>query len=226
MQMTEDGLALIRRFEGFRGSAYRCPAGTWTIGYGHTAQAGEPDVTPGMQMSEAAANVLLRADVDKFAREVRAVLKRDLNDAQFSALVSFAYNVGLGAFRSSSVLKAINRGDDDAVPRRLLLWVKAGGRVLPGLVRRRAAEAELFVGGGTDAGRAETGPPERIDGKPAIRSSTVISAILAALASVMSGAAGVRSGLGTFGVVLTAVGLLAALWIIRERLLKAKEEGI
>lgn len=144
MHMTEEGLALIRRFEGFRGEAYRCPAGIWTIGYGHTSAAGPPRVEPGMTMSEAEAARVLARDVERFAKEVRAALAREVSPAQFSALVSFAFNVGMGAFRTSSVLKRVNDGDFDAVPERLKLWVKAKGRTFPGLVRRRAAEAEMF----------------------------------------------------------------------------------
>ena len=144
MHMTEEGLAMIRRFEGFRGAAYRCPAGVWTIGYGHTSNAGPPRVGPGMTMSEAEARRVLADDVERFATGVRAALVREVSPEQFSALVSFAFNVGMGAFRSSSVLRAVNAGDFGAVPDRLALWVKARGRTLPGLVRRRAAEAEMF----------------------------------------------------------------------------------
>ena len=145
MQMTEEGLALIRRFEGFRGEAYRCPAGVWTIGYGHTSQAGPPKVRAGMVISEAEARAILATDAAMFAEGVQKALTREVSAAQFSALVSFAFNVGIGAFRRSSVLKAVNAGDFTAVPERLKLWVKADGRRLEGLVRRRAAEAELFA---------------------------------------------------------------------------------
>jgi lysozyme len=145
MQMTEEGLALIRRFEGFRGEAYRCPAGVWTIGYGHTSQAGPPRVVAGMRMSEAEARDVLARDVAGFARAVERAVTREISPQQFSALVSFTFNVGPQAFSRSSVLRAVNDGDFDAVPERLKLWVKARGRTLPGLVRRRAAEAELFA---------------------------------------------------------------------------------
>ena len=145
MRMTEEGLALIMRFEGFRAEAYRCPAGVWTIGYGHTSAAGPPAVRPSMRWSERQARQVLEADVAQFAEGVRASLTRAVSDAQFSALVSFAYNVGLSAFRGSSVLEAVNGGRFEAVPDRLRLWVKAGGRVLPGLENRRAAEARLFM---------------------------------------------------------------------------------
>jgi lysozyme len=148
MKMTEDGLALIRRFEGFRSTAYRCPAGNWTIGYGHTSQAGPPEVTPGLTVSEAEAQRILAADVERFAHDVHGALRREITPAQFSALVSFAYNVGSGAFRGSSVLRAVNDGRLSEVPRLLMRWVKADGRVLDGLVRRRAAEGDMFSQGG------------------------------------------------------------------------------
>ena len=97
MRMTEEGLALIKCFEGFRGTAYLCPAGVWTIGYGHTSQTGEPAVTRGMLVSEKMAADILGSDVGCLAAGVTKELRRNINDAQFSALVSFAYNVGLVA---------------------------------------------------------------------------------------------------------------------------------
>ena len=97
MQMTEEGLALIKRFEGFRGTACLCPAGVWTIGYGHTSQAGEPAVKRRTLMSEKMAADILGSDVGCLAAGVTKELRRNINDAQFSALVSFAYNVGLVA---------------------------------------------------------------------------------------------------------------------------------
>ena len=146
MRMTEEGLALIKRFEGFRAEAYRCPAGVWTVGYGHTSAAGSPPVKRGMTVTRAEAEDILRRDVDAFARDVLESLTAALNDRQFSALVSFAYNVGITNFRKSSVLACVNGGALASVPQRLALWNKAKGRVLPGLVKRRAAEAEMFAG--------------------------------------------------------------------------------
>lgn len=151
MKMTEEGLALIRQFEGFREAAYRDAVGVWTIGYGHTSMAGPPVVTPGLRISREQGADILACDVDLFARGVAAALSVPLNDAQFSSLVSFAYNVGLGNFRKSSVLRAVNAGDFAAVPKRLNLWVKAGGRTLPGLVKRRVAEGALFASTRTTA---------------------------------------------------------------------------
>jgi len=135
---------LVRTFEGFRGVAYLCPAGVWTIGHGHTSMAGEPRVFPGMRITRKDADAVLAQDLALFGRSVSKYVKVTLNDNQFGALVSFAFNVGEAAFAKSSVLAAVNARDFDAVPRRLNLWVKANGKVLPGLVKRRTAEGLLF----------------------------------------------------------------------------------
>jgi lysozyme len=221
MQMTEEGLALIREFEGFRARAYRDAVGVWTIGYGHTAVAGAPEVRPGLEVTPDEATAILRRDVDMFARGVRAALTVTLNPAQFSALVSFAYNVGLGNFRKSSVLAAVNRGDHGAVPRRLQLWTKAGGRVLPGLVRRRAAEAAMFA---SSAAPPVTAPVEKIEGKPMAASKTVWSTMAVLLLAVLQTA--FVTGLKLMALVLLAMMALALGYIILERWKKLKEEAL
>ena len=224
MQLSREGLELIKRFEGLRTTAYRCPSGVWTIGYGHTAAAGEPRVDARMTITSGEADEILARDVAAFAHGVAAALKVNLPQPQFSALVSFAYNVGLDNFRGSSVLKAVNGGDTAAVPRRLLLWNRAGGRVLPGLTRRRAAEAELFLSGADPRlPPVASGEVAASQGKPLSHSSTALAAIVAALSGLATLAAGGRwywqAGLG-----LAVVA--AALWILRERKLKSKLEGI
>jgi lysozyme len=230
MKMTEEGLALIKRFEGFKAKAYRCPAGVWTIGYGHTSMAGAPEVKAGMKMSREEASAILARDVERFAEGVRKAVTVTLTEQQFSALVSFAYNVGLGAFRSSSVLKAVNGGDLAAVPRRLSLWVKAGGKVLPGLVKRRAAEAALFAG--TDEPVTSKAPVEPVEGKTAHRSTTNLAAVLSAIAGTVSAfAASFKDITGAIGgpaisVALIAIVIAASIWIVRERMMKSREEGV
>ncbi len=148
MRVGDAALALIARLEGCRLEAYRDAAGIWTIGYGHTSMAGPPQVRPGMRITRAEAREILRRDVARFARDVARVLGADaekLTPNQFGALVSFAYNVGIGNLKRSSVLKAVREGRHKDVPRLLLRWTKAGGRRLRGLVRRRRAEGRLWM---------------------------------------------------------------------------------
>ncbi len=164
-RINMNALLLIRRFEGLRLTAYRDAAGVWTIGYGHTSMAGPPKVRRGMRVTKAEAEEILRRDVEKFARSVARAIGGEalekLNENQFGALVSFAYNVGLGNFRRSSVLRAVKEGRAQDVPRLLMRWTKARdprtGRLkrLRGLVRRRRAEGRLFA---TAPHQAETAP--------------------------------------------------------------------
>lgn len=132
-------LSLIKRFEGLRLKAYICPAGVPTIGYGTTK-----GVRMGQTITEEEAERLLREDVAVFERGVDEAVKVPLNPNQRAALVSFAYNVGLGAFRTSTLLRLLNKGDYAGAAKQFDRWTKGGGKVLPGLVKRRAAERELF----------------------------------------------------------------------------------
>jgi lysozyme len=233
MKMTVEGLDLIKEHEGFRTRAYRDATGILTIGYGHTAMAGPPHVRPGLEISRLEAENILRRDVERFAEGVRRALRRELSDRQFSALVSFSYNIGLTNFQRSSVLRAVNAGDFEAVPRRLSLWVKAGGRTLPGLIKRRAAEAALFAGETREptdtAGKPQIEPPR---GKPTGRSTTTLAAIVSALAAAASSlASGVRDLAGALptvhpSLIAALIVAVAAAWIIRERWLKSRDEGI
>lgn len=146
--INQRALDLIKEFEGFRAKAYADPVGVWTIGYGTTARAGLGiDPKPGMTITEAEADRLLRAGVDKFAAQVMEKLTRAPTDNQFGAMVSLAYNIGPGEFAKSSVLRMFNRGDTAAAADAFLLWDKADGKVMPGLVRRRKAERALFLAG-------------------------------------------------------------------------------
>jgi GH24 family phage-related lysozyme (muramidase) len=240
VKLNEQGLALIRRFEGLRTSAYRDAVGVWTIGYGHTSMAGPPRVGRGMKITRKEAASILARDIAGFAEGVAALVKVPLSDGQFSALVSFAYNVGLENFRKSSVLRAVNAGECTAVPRRLSLWVKAGGRVLPGLINRRAAEGALFMKGTSPALSAGSGNArsmrrdavEPLQGRAMHRSSINLAAALSAVTGVVSSlAAGVSDLAGivdgrTLAIASGLVIVAAAIWIIRERRLKSSQEGI
>lgn len=139
-RINEAGRDLIRKFEGLRLTAYKCPAGVWTIGYGHTGDVKKGDVITAHQ-----ADAILDVDLDKFERGVVNLLDVDVNDNEFAALVSFAYNLGIGALGRSTLLKLINAGNKPQAATQFMKWTYAAGKVVPGLVRRRAAERELFL---------------------------------------------------------------------------------
>lgn len=140
------GLRLIKSFEGFEPKWYRDPVGIWTIGFGHTDAAGAPKhaTSRGLILSDEAATEILANDLGQYAAAVEKAVKVPLNDNQFAALVSFTYNVGAGALAKSTLVKKLNAGNYGAVRSELAKWNKAGGKVLKGLTRRRAAEADLF----------------------------------------------------------------------------------
>lgn len=145
MQISQNGLNLIKSFEGFMGKAYLCPAGVPTIGYGTTLIEGRP-VKMGMTITENDASKLLQEQIDQtYSPAVIRHVKVPLNQNQFDALVSWTYNLGEGSLSSSTMLKLLNQGDYDSVPSQMMRWTKANGVDLPGLVRRRQAEADLFV---------------------------------------------------------------------------------
>lgn len=146
MKTSRAGIDLIKEFEGLRLEAYLCPADVWTIGYGHTSSAGEPFVTRGMKITAAEAERILARDLRVYEAGVLRLVKVEITQNQFDALVSFAYNCGVGALAKSTLLKRLNAGRADAVPAELMKWTKSGGRELPGLVRRRRAEAQLWRG--------------------------------------------------------------------------------
>lgn len=138
-RINDDGVALIKEFEGLQVKPYRCPGGVWTIGYGHTRT-----VQAGMVISEAEADVLLKEDLRLVERAVSRIVQVKLSDNQFAALVSFAFNVGVGNFERSTLVRLLNRGWYDQVPAQLMRWNRAAGEVYGGLARRRAAEVKLW----------------------------------------------------------------------------------
>jgi len=147
MQTSQRGLDLIKLFEGLELEAYLDAVDIWTIGYGHTSRAGPPDVTPGMTITEAEAEEILRNDLRKFERDVSGAVRVDITQNMFDALVSLTYNIGPTNMRSSTFLRRLNSGDYEGAADAMLWWNKAGGQVLRGLQRRRAAERELFLDG-------------------------------------------------------------------------------
>jgi lysozyme len=149
--LSEHGARFIGHFEGFRAHLYNDAAGHCTIGYGHLVHLGPCNGSEPAEfkrgISEQEAEELLRKDAQTAADAVRRFVRVPLNQAQFDALVSFIYNLGAGAFESSTLLKDMNAHNFAAVPGQLEEWVHAGGQVLPGLVARRKAEAQLFTTG-------------------------------------------------------------------------------
>jgi lysozyme len=141
MKTGPEGLELIKHFEGCELKAYWCPAGVLTIGYGHTA-----DVEEGDEIEQGDADRLLEADLEEFEHYVLQLVDPELTQNQFDAIVAWTFNLGPGNLKESTLLKRLNERDFDDVPYQIRRWTKAGGKELPGLVRRREAEALLFQG--------------------------------------------------------------------------------
>lgn len=154
-KINSKGLALIKEFESYFGRPYNDPVGFSTVGYGHLIAYRRVNSAdnrmiwvPGQNqrgyLTEKEAAELLRIDLASYERAVADALKRPVNENQFSACVSLCYNIGPGGFRSSSVARFINLGQYGAAERAFSMWVRGGGEVLPGLVRRRNDERKLF----------------------------------------------------------------------------------
>lgn len=140
MRTSQKGIDLIKKFEGCRLNSYRCPAGVWTIGYGHTK-----GVKEGGKITQAQAEDFLKEDLKIYERAVEGCVKVPLSQNQFDALVSFCYNCGGEALRTSTLLRLLNEGRYFEAAEQFLRWNKAGGKVLAGLTRRREEERELFL---------------------------------------------------------------------------------
>lgn len=147
LKVSKVGVDLCKEFEGFFSKAYRCPAGVWTVGYGTTMINGRPVNSNDTMTLEHATQYLLydlQKHLDSGARYIKPEIARRLNQNQIDAIASFVYNIGAGGFSKSSFLKLLNQGDFVNCSERMLLWNKGGGKILRGLVRRRAAEKKLF----------------------------------------------------------------------------------
>lgn len=146
MKFTQKGIDLIHRHESLRLNAYLCPAGLPTIGYGNTFYEDGTRVKLGEKITKKRAEELFNSVVqNNFIEPVKRLLKVTLNDNQFSALVSFAYNVGIGNFQKSTLLRIVNTNpNDERIAHEFKRWNKSNGRVLNGLIRRRNDEAKLY----------------------------------------------------------------------------------
>jgi len=141
MKISQEGISLIKKFEGCEYNAYKCAADVLTIGYGHTK-----DVKEGDLVTQQEAENLLTKDLEEFEESVIEAVDMPMSQHQFDALVSWTFNLGPSNLNSSTMLKVLNKGDYEDVPAQIKRWNKAGGKVLEGLTRRREAEALLFEG--------------------------------------------------------------------------------
>jgi lysozyme len=144
MKISFDGKNLIKKFEGLRLHAYQCSAGVWTIGYGHTCGVKQGDV-----IAQAQADAFFDSDIEKFEAAVSVALPEGVTQNQFDALVSLTYNIGVVAFRKSSLLRMVRENPmDERIRKKFLEWsnVTVGGKLTPsaGLRKRRQQEAELY----------------------------------------------------------------------------------
>lgn len=230
MKINQMGVGLILEFEGFRGSAYLCPAGVWTIGYGSTK-----GVRKGDMITMYDAKERLKRELVEYEQAVLATLKAP-NENEFSACVVLAYNIGIAGFRTSSVAKAHNRGDKEAAARAFNLWNKAtvGGvkKTLPGLTRRRMAEAALYL---TPVALAEVEMPQQIEPETPMTGSTINRASvvaggtagIAAVSETIQTINGVKYGVESLGSWLVPVLLVAVVglcgYVVWQRLHQRKE---
>lgn len=140
MRTNAKGIALIKEYEGLRLEAYLCPAGVWTIGWGHAK-----GVKQGDRIDTSTAEKYLKEDIEEAERGIEKLVKVKLNDNQFSAIVSFVFNLGTGNFQKSTLLRVINTDPySPNVAVQFRRWVYADGKISQGLIRRREAEVKLY----------------------------------------------------------------------------------
>ena len=141
MKISEEGIELLKKFEGCKLEAYQDSVGVWTIGYGHTK-----GVYKGMTISQDDAEEMLEEEMEEYEGYIEEYVEVPLSQNEFDALVCWVYNLGPTNLRNSTLLMVLNQSKFDEVPEQIKRWNKAGGEVLKGLVRRREAEALLFQG--------------------------------------------------------------------------------
>lgn len=210
----------VKKLEGLRLKAYPDPGSKngepWTIGYGHTSD-GHLKVARGLTITVEQAEAALEFDLAETAEAVERLVKVALNDNQFGALVSFAFNIGTGAFAKSTLLKKLNAGDYAAVPQELARWVKNDGKTMAGLVTRRASEAGLWARGDHAASRTVPAEPE---GKPVLTGENISwgAGILATLGSAITGSGPIQWALAV--VIVAAFGIGAWLFVSKRMMPK------
>lgn len=166
MKTSRKGIQLIKEFEGCRLNAYQDIVGVWTIGYGFTK-----NVLPNETMTQEECEMRLLEELSSYEQAVHEATGGKYTQNQFDAMVSLAWNIGIAGLRKSSVVKAHNRGDYQAAARAFGLWNKAGGKSIPGLTRRRAAESVLYLT--PEVYQATLAMPQRVDEEKPMVSSTI-----------------------------------------------------
>lgn len=142
MEISEKGINFIKEVEGCELKAYKCSSGVWTIGYGHTGT----DIKQGKEISLEKAERYLKNDLIRFCKAVNDLVTVELTQNQFDALVSFVFNVGVGAFSSSTMLRLLNEKKYKDAANQFDRWIYSGGKVSDGLIRRRKMEKSYFIG--------------------------------------------------------------------------------
>jgi lysozyme len=215
--INQAGIELIKAWEGCKLKAYKDVAGVWTVGYGLTSGAGFIEVGPDTVLTQDEADWYLEQVVDKFASQIRPMIAGQINENQFAAFVSLAYNIGVGAFKRSSALKHFNAGRIELVPDAMRMWKKAGGKTVQGLINRREAEVALFL-----KPIAKPAPVVAPKQRSTPAQSRTVQASVAQAASAVGGAVGAVNMLdGTAQIVALAgffIVAALALFIMRERI--------
>lgn len=189
MELNAKGYLLIRSFEGLRLTAYLCPAGVPTIGYGSTGpHVTQEDARRGRTISRDEAEALLRRDLEPIVAKVEALVGGRAGANEFAAMVCLAFNIGVGAFAKSSVLKRHNGGDKAGAAQAFGMWNKAAGTVLAGLVRRRAAEATLYLSPDDDMAAEPMPQAVTVAVKPLGQSRTLAGAATVAVGGLAEAA--------------------------------------
>lgn len=142
MRASSKAEDIIKRFEECRLKAYKCPAGVWTIGWGTTGKG----IKEGLVITQPTADNMLKAHIMDLSLELTDIFGKKLEQNEFDAIVSFVYNIGMGAFRKSTMCHLLLEGKTAEASKEFERWVYASGKKLPGLVKRREAEKDLFLG--------------------------------------------------------------------------------
>ena len=218
-QISPHGLDKLKQWEGLKTKAYKDAGGVWTIGYGHTAAAGTPAPHQGMVITASEAESILLKDLTQYEAAVENNVNVKLNDNQFAALVSFAFNVGINAFKNSTLLKKLNSGNFDAVPVELRKWVKAGGKKVQGLVNRRQAEGYLWMEGAYVTSKDVV--PEQKKENLFFRKETALS-----VGGMATGLTGLATGSGPVQWALAAVLVIGAAFVFYWGIQRMRSEEL